>query len=178
MPEATTTFSEPFDPAKEDGTPARALLPAGKYRAQVTDASVSETKKRNGTMLNLTWQILNPGPAENRLVFQTILTRHESPDAQRIGRQKLKDLCDACSITEAVTDVGVFLHKPCLISVGIEHDKDGIYTDKNKVTRIASAAPTSMPPPAAAPGVKPNGAKAKPAAKRTDNSDMDDEIPF
>ena len=176
MSEATTTFT--FDPAKEDGTPPRTLLPAGKYRAEVTDASVSETKKRNGTMLNLTWQILDPGPAENRLVFQTILTRHESPDAERYGRAKVKDLCDACGITETVTDVAVFLHKPCLISVGIEHDKDGIYTDKNKVTRIASAAPASMPPPRAAPGVKPNGAKAKAPDKRTDNSDMSDEIPF
>ena len=59
----------------------------------------------------------------------------------------MKDLCDACGITEAVTDVAVFLHKPCTISVGIERDKEGIYSDKNKVTRIASAAPASMPPP-------------------------------
>ena len=176
MPEHTTTFKEAFDPAKEDGTPPRTLLPAGKYRAEVTDASVSETKNGKGTMLNLTWQILERGPAENRLVFQSILTKHESPDAERYGKYKVKDLCDACGITETVTDVDVFLHKPCLISVGIERDKDGVYADKNKVTRIAAAAPASMPPPpAAAPGVKPTGpVKTKPA----DNSDMNDDVPF
>lgn len=174
MSETTTTFSEPFDPAKEEATPPRTLLPAGKYQAEVTDASVSKTKNGRGTMLNLTWQILDRGPAENRLVFQSIMMRHESPEAERYGRYKIKDLCDACGITEAVTDVAVFLHKPCTISVGIERDKGGVYTDKNRVTGIKPAGAAAMPPPPVTPGVKPNGpAKAKPT-----NESFNDEAPF
>ena len=173
MTETTTIFNEPFDPTKEEGTPARSLLPAGKYRAEVIDASISETKTGRGTMLNLTWQILDRGPAENRFVFQSILVRHESPDAQRFGRYKLKDLCDACGIVDAVTDVAVFKHKPCLITVGIERDKEGIYGDKNRVTRIMPAVSVGMPPPVPPPTAAKSNGKTKAA-----DEPFNDEIPF
>ena len=61
MPEYTTTFEEAFDPTKEEGTPPRTLLPAGKYRAEATDSSVSETKNGKGTMLNLTCKSSSAG---------------------------------------------------------------------------------------------------------------------
>ena len=117
MTEHTTTFEEAFDPTKEEGTPPMRLLPPGKYRSEVIDGSISETKNGKGTLPNLTRSVLSPGPFEKRLVFQSILTRHESPDAQRFGRYKLKDLCDACGITDPVTDIGVFNFKPCIIKI-------------------------------------------------------------
>jgi hypothetical protein len=137
---------EAFDPSKEEGTPPRSLLPAGKYPAEIVDATVATTKNQKGTMLNLTWQINQPG-FEHRHVYQSILTRHESAEAERFGRYKLKDLCVACGITSTVTDLGEFYFKPCLITVGIEKDKDGVYPDKNKVTRILPLAKAAVPPP-------------------------------
>ena len=171
MADDSTILDEPFDPATEEATPARHLLPNGKYRAEVIDASVSETKNGRGTLLNLTWQILDPGEFDHRHVYQSILVRHESADAQRYGRFKLKDLCDACGVTDAVTDVTVFRNKPCTISVGIERDKDGVYADKNRVNGISQAVSTRMPPPPLAGAAAPNG---KPANKPP----FSDEVPF
>jgi Protein of unknown function (DUF669) len=164
-----TFFDEPFDPATEEGTPPLKLLTPGKYRAVVIDGNVSDTKAKNGTMLHLTWSILG-GDFDHRLVFQSIIVRHESADAQRIGRYMLKDLCDACGITEPVTDVTVFYHKPCTISVGIEKDKNGVYSDKNRVSRIMAVDPTTRPIPPQAPAV--NGKTAAPGG------DMNDSIPW
>jgi hypothetical protein len=69
-------------------------------------------------------------------VFDHIIVQHESVDAQRFGRQKVKDLCVATDITDAVTDVEVFLYKPVVLTIGIEKDKTGQYPDKNKVTSV------------------------------------------
>ena len=169
MSEQSTTFDEAFDPTQEEGTPPRNILPAGRYRAEVVDGSIADTQNRKGTMLYLTWSILDDGGQfDRRMVFQGILVRHESADAQRYGRYKLKDLCDACGITEPVTDIKVLFYKPCLISVGIERDREGIYSDKNKVTRIMPVPPAGVPPaaPLTPPPATPpssNGPATKPA---------------
>jgi Protein of unknown function (DUF669) len=134
--ENSTTLDTAFDVANEEGTPARELLPKGKYTAEITSATVGATKKGNAQMVNLTWTITE-GEQENRLVFQSIIVQHsDSPDAQRFGRQKFKDVCSACGITEPVTDLGVLQYKPCTISVAIEEDKSGEYAPKNKVARV------------------------------------------
>jgi Protein of unknown function (DUF669) len=134
--ESSTTLDTAFDVTNEEGTPARELLPKGKYTAEITGATVGPTKKGNAQMVNLTWAITE-GEHENRLVFQSIIIQHsDSPDAQRFGRQKFKDVCSACGITESVTDLTVLQYKPCTISVAIEEDKTGEYGAKNKVARV------------------------------------------
>jgi hypothetical protein len=130
-----TTLDEAFDVENEEGTPPRELLPAGKYKAQIVTATAGRTKNGRGQAVSLTWTITE-GEYENRLVFQNALIQHESPDAQRFGRQKFKDVCSACGITSPVTDLDVLLYKPCVISVVIRKDKDGQYADKNEVARV------------------------------------------
>jgi hypothetical protein len=132
---SSTTLDIAFDADNEEGTPERELLPAGRYEAEVTTATVGLLKNGKGTAVNLTWTIIR-GPHEKRLVFQNILLTHESPDAQRFGRGRFKDLCVACNVTGEVTDLGVLLYKPCLITVSVRKDKDGQYPDKNEVARI------------------------------------------
>jgi hypothetical protein len=123
-----------FDPATEEGTEGD-LLPKGKYTAEVVDAAIVDIKSGKGQMLKLTWAI-SGGEYDDRRVFQQIIVTHESEDAMRFGRRRIKDLCDACGIREKVTDVDLFLHKPCQIQVGVEEDKSGEYDPKNKVTKI------------------------------------------
>jgi hypothetical protein len=77
----------------------------------VVRAFIAATKNGKGQMLNLQWSITE-GTYEKRIVFQSIIVQHESVDAQRFGRQRVKDLCVATGITDAVTDVEVFLYKP------------------------------------------------------------------
>ncbi len=135
MSERSTTLDTAFDVDNEEGTPPRELLPKGKYVAEIVDASVATTKNGKGQMVSLSWCITE-GEFENRYVFQTVIIRHESADAQRFGRQRFKDVCAACGITEAVTDLSVLQYKPCTLYVVIEQDKTGQYPDKNKVGRV------------------------------------------
>jgi len=172
---SSTILDEAFDVEAEEGSPARELLPAGRYKAEVTAATVGVTKNGRGQMVNITWTVIG-GDHDKRLVFQNILIQHESADAQRFGRQKFKDLCVACGVTKPVTDLDVLLYKPCLITVVVRHDKDGQYADKNEVSRI-------MPVVASWNGAKPatdvlREASATPKSFSSKNDPMNDEIPF
>ena len=58
----------------------------------------------------------------------------------KIGRQKLKDICDAVGFKESLTDLTVLCNKPCSIYVRIEEDKAGEYPPKNRVGRVSAIA--------------------------------------
>lgn len=128
-------FDFEFDPAAEKGS-EYGLLPKGVYPAVIIDASTAATKNGNGAMLHLTWQLNEPGPFQNRYVWQSILYQHTSPEATRIGRARIKDICVALDISSTITDLDVFKFKPALITVGVEESKDDAYPPKNKVTRV------------------------------------------
>src|SRR5262249_49506697 len=64
------------------------------------------------------------------------------------------------NISEQVTDVSVFKFISCQIRVGIEQDKQGVYPDKNRVSRIL---PLDSKP--SEPGVRKTGVKAEPKAE-------------
>jgi Protein of unknown function (DUF669) len=146
MSAKNTVLSESFVPEEEEGT-SFDLISDGKYKAIVTSATASDTKNGRGTKVDLTWSI-DEGDYEKRLVFQSILIRHESQKAEQIGRQKMKDLCIACGVTAVVTDLDVFLFKPCQIGVATETDPNGQYPSKNKVTFIRPyVAPWNGPTP-------------------------------
>ena len=141
-----------FDPQTEEGTQPFELVPKGKYTAEVVDAAIADTKSGKGQMLKLTW-VISGGDYDDRRIFQSIIVQHESEDAMKFGRQRVKDLCDACGINDKVTDVSIFLHKPCEITVGIEEDKNGQYDPKNIVRRIKPLIVLNAPLPTA-PGEK------------------------
>ncbi len=138
-----TELDTPFDIDTEEGTPPRVLIPPGKYEAEITEARVSETKNGRGTGVNVTWTITK-GDFEKRLVFQYILTRHESENAQRFGRQKFRDVCVACGASGQITSLDVLLYKPCLITLIIRRDKTGEYPDRNEVSNVLPAISTIL----------------------------------
>jgi hypothetical protein len=137
-----------FNPETEEGSQPFELVPKGKYTAEVVDAAIVDIKSGRGQMLKLTW-VISGGDYDDRRVFQQIIVQHESEDAMRFGRQRIKDLCDACGIRERVTDVTVFCHKPCQIAVGVEEDPTGQYDPKNKVVRIRPLVTLNAPLPRA-----------------------------
>jgi hypothetical protein len=113
----------------------------------------------------VTWKI-DEGPYEGRQIWQRITYMHSSEQAQTIGRKQLKDLCRATGLgDEHVDNVEVFLFKRAKIKVGVERDKEGVYDDKNKVSRIRPLDET--PPPAAAkPQPQPSPIKPQPQAAK------------
>src|SRR5262245_15629344 len=164
----STEFPEIFDPETQEGN-SWDPLPVGEYVAQIVEASVLQPQSGDGYYLAVTWKIAG-GEFEGRLVFQRIIFAHSSEQAQTIGRKTLKDLCVALGVNEQVKHAEVFLFKPARIRLGIEKDKQGLYPDKNKESRImplepkpaepgqpanagsASTAATGVPKPAVGPG--------------------------
>ena len=129
-----TQFPETFDPETQEGN-SWELLPVAEYVAQVVEASIQQPNSGDGYHLALTWKIIE-GDYEGRQVWQRITYLHSSEQAQTIGRRTLKDLCDALGVNEQVKDAEVFLFKPARIRLGIEKDKQGVYADKNRISRI------------------------------------------
>ncbi len=171
-----TELDTPFDVDTEEGTPPRELIPPGKYEAEITTARVGETKNGRGTMANLTWTIVK-GDYEKRLVFQNILVRHESKDAERFGRQKFRDVCVACGVSGQITNLDVLLYKPCLLTLIIRKDKTGEYPDKNEVANVLPVVPGGNGSKPAAATVIKEATAVKPAFKAPADKSLNDEIP-
>jgi hypothetical protein len=129
-----TQFPETFDPETQEGN-SWELLPVSEYVAQVVEASIQQPNSGDGYHLALTWKIIK-GDYEGRQVWQRITYLHSSEQAQTIGRKMLKDLCVATGVAEQVDDAEVFLFMPVRIRLGIERDKQGVYPDKNRISRI------------------------------------------
>jgi hypothetical protein len=161
-----TALPEVFDPETQEGTHFD-VLPVGSYIAQVVDACVAQPKSGDGHYVGLSWQITE-GEHEGRYVFQRITFLHSSTQAVEIGRRQFKDLCVATGVSEQVSDVEVFKYIPCKLKVGIQKDKQGVYADQNRVSRIlplkdpnADEAAKSKAPTPAKPGPR-AAAPAKP----------------
>jgi hypothetical protein len=170
-------LDEAFDVPNEEGTPPMKLLPKGKYQAEITDASVGPTKNGRGQAVTLTWTVIE-GEYEHRLLFQRILIRHESAEAQKFGRQRFKDVCVACGITDPVTDLSVLCFKPCTISVAIRQDKEGRYDDKNEVMRVAPIMNCNGDPNQRSKSELLRKASTTPKAFEATKEELDDEIPW
>jgi hypothetical protein len=154
-----TQFPETFDPTTQEGN-SWDVLPAGEYVAQVVESSVQQPNSGDGYHLALTWKIIE-GDYEGRQVWQRVTYLHSNEQAQTIGRKTLKDLCVATGVAEQVDDAAVFLFKPVRIRLGIERDKQGIYPDKNRISRIL---PLKMKPVATEQPAKPATPPTKAAA--------------
>jgi Protein of unknown function (DUF669) len=155
-----TEFPETFDPTTQEGN-SWDVLPASEYVAHVVEASIQQPHSGDGYYLALTWKIIE-GDYEGRQVWQRITYLHSSEQAQTIGRKMLKDLCVATGVAEQVDDAEVFLFKP----VRIEKDKQGVYPDKNRISRIlpleTKPAETEQPAKPVTPATKAAAATAAP----------------
>ena len=130
----STEFPETFDPTTQEGN-SWDVLPASEYVAHAVEASIQQPHSGDGYYLALTWKIIE-GDYGGRQVWQRITYLHSSEQAQTIGRKMLKDLCVATGVAEQVDNAEVFLFKRVRIRLGIERDKQGVYPDKNRISRI------------------------------------------
>jgi hypothetical protein len=51
------------------------------------------------------------GVNQGRLIFDHVIVTHESAEAMKFGRRKLKDIADACGVKDSITDLTVLLNK-------------------------------------------------------------------
>ena len=160
----TTQFPETFDPTTQEGN-SWDVLPVGEYVAQIVEASIQQPNSGDGYYLAVTWKIIE-GDSEGRQVWQRITYLHSSEQAQTIGRKMLKDLCVSTDVAEQVDDAKVFLFKPVRLRLGIEKDKQGVYPDKNRVSRIMPLETKPAEPDPTKPAIPATKAAAATAAPR------------
>jgi len=148
MSELSSTLSEAFDTQNEEGTPAFEPLSPGNYVASIIDAKAGPLKSGKGQAVLLKWEVQD-GANQGRLIFDRVIVAHESAEAMKFGRRKLKDIADACSVKGQITDLTVLLNKPCSVYVKIEQDDAGEYPPKNRIGRVKPVAPvkTNGKPP-------------------------------
>ncbi len=128
-------------------------IPAGFYIAQIITAELKPTKAGNGTLLQLTWKILD-GQYAGRLVFDRINRTNPNPAAEKIGNDQLSMLGFAIKSIR-LDNENDLLNRPCRIKVTIK--KSDQYGDSNDIKgyeAIAGAnpsAPAFMAPPVSKP---------------------------
>ena len=138
MTETSTVLSEAFDTAKEEGTPAFEPLSPGNYVASIIDAKVVPLKSGKGQAVLVTWEVEG-----GRLIFDRVIVAHESAEAMKFGRRKLKDIAEACGVKDSITDLSVLLNKQCSVRVKVEQDKNGEYPPRNGIGRVKPVAATT-----------------------------------
>lgn len=137
-----------------------ALMPAGKYQAQISNHEWKETQK-GGHLLALTLEITGPEYV-GRKIWDNLNLDCSSEEAQKIAVRTFKSICDVCSaeayydglftvedaeqMTEYLEALPEQLYaKDITVNLGIEKGKDG-YVDKNKVKGYSAAGATSAAP--------------------------------
>jgi hypothetical protein len=151
-----------FDPGSVEPGQGLDPVPAGEYVAQIIESDVGPAKSGNGLLLNLTWEIVE-GPHEHRKFWQRINYQHTSAQAQLIGQQQLKAICDAIGLAGHISDSEQLHFQPMRVRLVID-DSNKNYLPKNEVKAVKplnAVAPANKPQVAQQPGP----AKAAPAAK-------------
>jgi len=142
MSELSSTLSEAFDTANEEGSPAFEPLSPGAYVASIIDAKVGPLKSGKGQAVLLQWEIQG-GANQGRIIFDRVIVAHESAEAMKFGRRKLKDIAEACGVKDSITDLSVLLNKQCSVRVKVEQDKNGEYPPRNGIGRVKPVAATT-----------------------------------
>jgi hypothetical protein len=124
---------EDFDPSAHKGTDLEPV-PPNWYLTQIIEVG-GERAKTGSTYLRTVFEILN-GDHKGRRIFQNITLQNNNQQAVEIGARLLKDVYEAIGHTGPTKSISIMLYKPVMARVGIKRDKDGVYDDKNCVTKV------------------------------------------
>jgi hypothetical protein len=127
-------------------------IPAGRYLAVITDSEMRPNKAGTGSLLQLTFQVIE-GEYRNRLLWARLNLDHPNATAVQIARADLSAICRAVGVL-APTD-SVELHNlPLVINVKCKRRDD----TGEIVNEIKGYAKKESPQPAAAAAQPANGA--------------------
>ena len=108
------------------------LLPAGWYAAQIVESEIVTLASGNGQALKLTFEVLAQG-YRNRKLWARLNIKHNSPRAEGIAKQQLRELCESIGLA-SLPDSTMLHYKPVQIRVKIRKDDTGKYEDQNEIT--------------------------------------------
>jgi hypothetical protein len=153
-------------------------IPAGWYRAWITDSEMKPTAK-GGEYLQLVWEILD-GEHKGRKVWDRLNVKNANAKAQEIAQESLSAICHAIGVMK-ISNTGQLHGKACLIKLEVKtgqpkkdvqgnvmKDEAGnvvMYDPSNEVKGYRAA--TAAPSPTVV-----SGAERSPALKDEDDSDL------
>ena len=144
------------------------LIPAGWYQAQINGADLKATKSGDGQYLSVRFDILGPSH-QGRVTWGNVNLKNASAQAEEIGRRQLGEILRSIG-KSVIRDSDELIGGQLQIKVGVQHDKNGQYEDRNDIKGYKALDGTTSleaggPVPAANAGFQPKGAAAKtPAA--------------
>ena len=126
-------------------------LPAGEYRAVISDSERKKTKDGESELLQVKLQIID-GPFKNRTVIDRFNLWNKNPEATTIAQQQFKKVCEALNIIKPADSSALHM-KPLMIKLAV---KEYNGKDQNEVKGYKAALSSS------APAVASTGAAPKP----------------
>lgn len=150
-----------------------APIPHGtKVLMQAIESEIGPTKDGNGTILKITYEVIDEGPYKARRVWDNLNVQNANPTAQNIAQRALADLCEACGKSQ-IEDSEELHYKPFIAELGIQKGT-GTFRDKNVVRKYLKAdgsapnrpAPAGQPATSAASENKPASAPQRSTGSR------------
>lgn len=149
-----------------DVDPAKGFdpLPAGKYKAVIVASEEKETKKQDGSYLQLTFEVIE-GEFQGRKVWARLNLNNKNQTAVDIARGELSAICRAVGVMR-LRDSEQLHDLPLLITVSAKKDGDGeVRNDIRKYEPAGPAAPPAKPTAGSTPPwKKPGGGSGQKAA--------------
>ena len=143
-----------FDATTVDTTPRDfENVPPGDYRLEVEASEVKPTNKGDGTILKLTYRIIEPEEYANRKIFGNINLENANATAQEIGQRELASLCRAVGVT-AIEDSDDLHLISFMAKVGLSKARTvgtTTYEPRNEIKRFYYPDEATMPEPKVAP---------------------------
>jgi hypothetical protein len=127
-------------------------LPAGEYRAVISDSERKKTKDGESELLQVKLQIIE-GPFKNRTIIDRFNLWNKNPAATTIAQQQFKKVCEAVNIPKP-PDSSALHMKPLVIKVAV---KEYNGNNQNEVKGYKAFTASSAAPVATATTTKPGG---------------------
>ena len=127
-------------------------LPAGEYRAVITESERKKTKDGSSELLQVKLQIVD-GQYKNRTIIDRFNLWNKSEQARTIAEQQFKKVCEAVNIPKP-GDSSALHMKPLTIKLAV---KEYNGNNQNEVKGYKPATTSASAPPATSSMSKPGG---------------------
>jgi hypothetical protein len=127
-------------------------LPAGEYRAVISDSERKKTKDGESELLQVKLQIIE-GPFKNRTIIDRFNLWNKNPAATTIAQQQFKKVCEAVNIPKPADSSSLHM-KPLMIKLAV---KEYNGSNQNEVKGYKAVTASSAAPVVTATTTKPGG---------------------
>lgn len=110
------------------------ILPAGEYKAVITDSDYAPNKANTGKMLKLTYTIID-GNFKNQKIFNNLNLENPSIQAVNISKTALNSICKALNVID-LQDSSQLHNQPLIIEVTVKESEQ--YGKQNNIKKHKS----------------------------------------